>query len=101
MILFAITIAVLQLFKYDVDRLSYLWSIIPIIPSIINLVAFKNYLYIKLIIINIFVLLPLCIIHYISLNIWIEVAIIIGFLITSIVVCRLIKFNKENENGKI
>ena len=96
MIIYAIIIVVMEILKVDINSITYLWSIVPIIPSLLNLMIFNNYIYIKLIIINLFIFVPLVVINYIHLNIWFEWGIIVLGLIIGMVVCRLINLDKEN-----
>ena len=96
MIIYAIVIIVLKILNIDLNSITYLWVIVPIIPSLLNLIIFNNYIYIKLIIINLFIFVPLVINNFIELNVWLEYGIIVIGVIVGIVVCRLINLDKEN-----
>ena len=101
LILFAITIAIFEVKNNNALDYYYIFSIIPIISSVINLAIFQNLIYIKVVIFNISIIIPVCILYFIQLNFWIISAIFVISLLLGIMVCRSINLNKENENGKI
>jgi hypothetical protein len=96
MIIFAIVIIICELLSWDIANVGYIWSLIPILPSIINLIVFNNYIYIKLIIINVFIIIPLIINSLVVFSFWIEMGFIAGGIVIGIITCRLINFDKEN-----
>lgn len=96
LILFAIAIVVFELLK--VSPLDYYWifSIIPIISSLINVAIFQNLIYIKVIILNISICIPIFIKYFSALNVWWIVAIAGVSVLMGILLCRCINFSKEN-----
>lgn len=101
LVLFAITIAIFELKSIKAFDYYYIFSLIPIISSIINLAIFQNLIYIKVIILNISIIIPVCIQYFFHLRTWIIITTLVGCIVGGIIVCRCINLNKENENGKI
>lgn len=98
LILFAICIISSEIFKIPREY-GYLLALIPIIASLVNIAIFHNLFYIKIIIVNISVFIPLLIVRYVSLQWWWSVIIFAISIILGIIICRNISLEKENING--
>ena len=96
LITMALTIAVLRYLKIDVVENYYLFTIIPIIASVINLVVFKNLIYIKVIIINVTVIVPTMLQFLKEFDIYWTTGMFVISVLIGVLVCRLINFDKEN-----
>ncbi len=96
LITMALTIAVLRYLKIGVVENYYLFTIIPIIASVINLVVFKNLIYIKVIIINVTVIVPTMLQFLKKFDIYWTTGMFIISVLIGVLVCRLINFDKEN-----
>lgn len=96
LITMALTIAVLRYLKIDVVENYYLFTIIPIIASVINLVVFKNLIYIKVIIINVTVIVPTMLQFLKKFDIYWTTGMFVISVLIGVLVCRLINFDKEN-----
>ena len=96
LIIMSLTIAVLELGRLDIADFYYVFTIIPIIASIINLIVFKNFIYIKVIIVNVTIIIPTVLQFLNSFDIyWATLMFVVSILI-GILICRLINFDKEN-----
>lgn len=95
LILFAITIVVFELLKIDPIKYYYVFGLIPIISSLINVAIFKNLIYIKVIIINITIIIPIFLMYFSSLNMWWIAGIGFMGIILGVLICRMIKMDKE------
>jgi len=95
LIIYALCIIVFNIIDFNYLNYYSIFALIPVISSLIILVIFKNLLYIRLIIINIFIALPIFFLNIFDFNVWIFVTILIFSIILSVFVCRLIRFNKE------
>ena len=96
LITMALTIAVLRCLIIDVVENYYLFTIIPIIASVINLVVFKNLIYIKVIIINVTVIVPTILQFLKKFDIYWTTGMFVISVLIGVLVCRLINFDKEN-----
>ena len=76
-------------------NIFYVFSIIPIIPSIILLAVFKNPIYIKVIILNIFIISSIVLWQEFNLGIWENVLNFGISILLSIVICRNLNFDRE------
>jgi len=97
LILFAIVIAGFELNSLNSANYYFVFSIIPIISSLINLAIFKNLIYIKVIILNISIIIPTIVSYFVDLELYFVFAIAIFCVIMGIVLCRSINLNKEIE----
>lgn len=101
LILFALIIIVFEMNFIESIDYYYIFSFIPIISSVINLAIFQNLIYIKVVILNISIIIPVCIQYFLQLETIQILLIYIVSVLIGIIVCRCINLNKENENGKI
>ena len=91
LILYAITIVVLEIIKYDIIN-YYLFVFVPIIASLIIFVIFKKLLYIKVIIFNIFLAIPIVLYNVLWLTWWWALIIGVVCIACAIVVNRRLNF---------
>lgn len=95
LILYAIILILFETMGIDPIKFYFVFALIPIIASVINIIVFQNLIYIKVIILNISIILPMLMQYYnILSNIWLAIT-YIGSLIMGILVCRLISFRRE------
>lgn len=99
LIIFAICIIILKLNNQDVQEFAYLFGIIPLIASFINLAIFGTKIYIKVIILNVSILVPVFTSQFLNLQWFINVGIGLISLILGIVICRNINLDKEKIDG--
>ena len=95
LMMFAITIIVFEIIGRDVMQYYYVFSFVPIISSLINLAVFNNLIYIKVIIINISIIVPICVTYFVSLFIWWQIVLWTMSIIIGIIICRMMNVNKE------
>lgn len=97
LLLSAMIIVVFDLNKVGIEEYYFVFSIIPIISSLINLAIFKNLIYIKVVVINLSVLIPILIEYVFELfYVWI-ILITVASTFVGIMTCRLWNLDKENE----
>lgn len=95
LILFAISIVIFELLNVDPLRYYFIFPIIPIISSLINVAIFENLIYIKVIIINISIIIPIFIMYFTNLSIWWIMGVGVISNILGVLICRHISFDKE------
>lgn len=96
LIISSILIVVFEILKINIEEFYFVFAIIPIFSSLLNLVVFKNLIYIKVIIINLSILIPIIIQSFNNFNIWLNISIYIISILLGIIICRSINLNKEN-----
>jgi len=101
LILFAIITMVLVIKGTSIDKFILYLAPVPIIASIVNILFFNNIIFIKIIILNISLLLPLYLNEFVVSEQWIQVIIYIVSIIFGIVVCRSIDLDKGVKNGEV
>lgn len=95
LMLFAIAIIVCRLCGVEPIEYYFVFALIPIISSIINVAIFSNMFYIKIIILNISIIIPILILYFSSLS-WIYIALIGAISVgVGILICRNLSFDKE------
>ena len=99
LIMSAILLIFFDIKGIDASKVYYLFMFIPIISSLINLAIFENLLYIKVIILNISIIIPMCIVRYNDYDLWLTIISYIVSISIGIVVCRFINLNREKDNG--
>lgn len=97
LLLMAIIIVIMHLMDIMPGKYYFIFAIVPIFSSIINLAIFHNLIYIKVIILNVSILIPILIIYFLDLSIWIYWLITIISILLGIVICRSWNLVKENE----
>lgn len=98
LILLAICLIVFELIDIGNEN-YYLLSLIPIIASLINIAIFHNLFYIKIIILNLSVTIPLIITQFTNFTILINLLFFGISLIIGIIICRNISLEREKING--
>jgi hypothetical protein len=96
LITMSLTIIILNLLKIDMDEILYLFTIIPIFASVLNLVVFNNLIYLKIIIINITFIVPALIQKFYKFELYCTIGMYVISILIGILVCRLINLDKEN-----
>jgi hypothetical protein len=97
LILFSILIVIFELKNIKPLDYYFVFSIIPIISSVINLAIFENLIYIKVIIFNISIIIPITIQYFFKLQVFLIAIVSILSIVVGILVCRQISLSKENE----
>lgn len=95
LVLFAITIISCQLIGVEPIEYYFIFALIPIISSIINIAIFNNLLYIKVMILNISIIVPVMIMYFTSMKVWHIIVIGLVSVLLGIAICRLLSFKKE------
>ena len=98
LILFAISLVVFELVEISVEY-YYLLSLLPIIASIVNIAIFHNLFYIKVIIINLSIFIPLLVTQFVLLDWWWVVLIYAISIVLGIILCRNLSLEKEKIHG--
>lgn len=99
LIIFAICIIILKLNNQDTQDFAYLFGIIPLIASFINLAIFGAKIYIKVIILNVSILVPIFTSQFLNFQWFINVGIGVISLVLGILICRNINLDKEKIDG--
>ena len=100
MILVAILLLLFNILNLT-ENFYYLFSIIPIISSIIIIAVYANLLYIKVIVLDISISIPIIVFNYVFLAWWWQVVVYTFSIILGIFVCRKISIFRESHSGKI
>ena len=95
LILSAIFLIIINLLYLDLNEYYYIFSLIPIISSLFNLFIFKYKIYIKVIILNISVIIPIIALQFFDLEWWIIVVISVVAIALGVLICRSINFERE------
>lgn len=95
LISYAIIIVVFEVVDLTFSDYYYLLSLIPIIASLINLAVFGYMIYIKVIILNITVAVPILLWQFTSLDFWWIIGVGVVSVLLGIIICRLIYDKKE------
>ena len=91
----ALLIVVLKYLGFVIDEHYYLFTIIPIFASVINLIVFKNLIYVKVIIINVTIIVPTISQFLNQFDIYWTAGMFVISILIGVLVCRLINFDKE------
>ena len=70
LILWAILILILKLYNQNIQEYIFVFASIPLIPSALNMIVFKNSIYLKVIIINISIIVPILLMQFLTLSWW-------------------------------
>ncbi|MCI5497682.1 MAG: hypothetical protein MR412_03745 [Firmicutes bacterium] len=100
LILWAILILILKLYNQNIQEYIFVFASIPLIPSALNMIVFKNSIYLKVIIINISIIVPILLMQFLTLSWWWLVLIATASVGVSIVICRFIGL-KRGRSGKV
>ena len=99
LIIFAICIIILKLNNQDTQDFAYLFGVIQLIASFINLAIFGAKIYIKVIILNVSILVPIFTSQFLNFQWLINVGIGVISLVLGILICRNINLDKEKIDG--
>lgn len=100
LILWAILILILKLCNQNIQEYIFVFASIPLIPSALNMIVFKNSIYLKVIIINISIIVPILLMQFLTLSWWWLVLMATASVVVSIVICRFIGL-KRGRSGKV
>lgn len=100
LILWAILILILKLYNQNNQEYIFVFASIPLIPSALNMIVFKNSIYLKVIIINISIIVPILLMQFLTLSWWWLVLMATASVGVSIVICRFIGL-KRGRSGKV
>lgn len=95
LMLFAISIIVCQLLGVEPIDYYFVFALIPIVSSVINVAIFANLFYIKVIIFNISIAIPIIIMYFLDIGVWFAMGLGTVCVIAGIVICRVFSFRKE------
>ena len=95
LILSAIVLIIFNLFGLDLNGYYFIFVLIPIIASIFNLIIFHYKIYIKVIILNISIAIPIFTAHFWFENWWQNLIVGVVAIIIGILICRSINFERE------
>lgn len=95
LILYAITIIIFELFKYDLSKYYCFFTIIPIFSSLIVLAIFNNLIYIKVIILNVSIAIPIIFYNIFWLTWWWGCIIGVVSIAIGIILSRCLNIGKE------
>lgn len=96
LIALSLTIVILEYLSLDINENYYLLTFVPILASVINLIVFKNLIYVKVIIINVTVIIPTILQFINEFDFYWTVGLFVISILIGIFICRLINFDKEN-----
>lgn len=94
LILYAILIITFEVNNIAYSGVGYLFAYLPILSSLIMLFM-GRWGYIKVIILNISIALPISLIHNLSMEIWLKLGIILLSFIMGVFISKCITFDKE------
>lgn len=97
----AILIIILELLKLEIQDFGYIFAFVPMLASMFILVILRTKIYIKVMIINISVIIPLLVYKFAQIEWYFALIIAIICIVASIVICRNINLDKEKIDGKI
>ncbi len=100
MILVAILLLLFDLLKIS-NFYNYLYAFIPIISSLIIIAVYSNLLYIKVIVLDVSIAIPLITFWYITTDWWWQALAYVAMVFAGIIICRNIDISKESRSGKI
>lgn len=95
LILYAILMIVFNLLNIEYNNYIYIYILLPIISSIINIVIFHNLIYIKVIILNISLVVPFILYKFIKLDFYLYFIIGTISVLLGIIMCRFFKMKRE------
>ncbi|MBE5739039.1 MAG: hypothetical protein E7354_04870 [Clostridiales bacterium] len=94
LILYALIIILLEMKNIDYNSYKYFFILLPIVASLI-LVAFGQKVYLKVVILNVSVAIPMLLDYFIELQIWLYIVVFIISVLIGILLCRTFGFDKE------
>lgn len=97
----AILIIILELLKLEIQDFGYVFAFVPMLASILILIILGAKIYIKVMIINISIIIPLLVYRFTKIEWYFVLIIAIICICASIFICRNINLDKEKIDGKI
>ena len=91
----SVAVVVISLLNGSVEKLYYVFTVVPLFASLLNLMVFNNLIYVKVIIINMSVIVPIVIKYFYAFSSYWSIGLSVISIIMGIIICRLIKFDKE------
>lgn len=95
LVLYAIIMIVFSIYNIDYNLYNYIFILLPVISSAISIVVFHNLLYIKVIILNVTLVVPVILNKFIGVKWYWLLLIGILSVVLGIFVCRLLKVKRE------
>lgn len=92
---FSILIIIFELASVDLQGYDWIFACVPLLASVLNLAVFKAKIYIKVIILNISILIPIVTTQVLSPNTWLSVIIWLVSVILGVFICRCINLDRE------
>lgn len=94
LVLYALLILYFEIMKIDYNGFYFLFAFLPIVPSLI-LVFLGKAGYLKVIILDLSVALPLTIFNFPTLNLWLKIGVFAFSILLGIFICKLFSLGKE------
>lgn len=95
LLIYAIVMLIFDILNLDYILYNYIFILIPIISSLINIVSFHNLIYIKVIILNFTIVIPIVLSKFLHLDSYLYWIIGIVSVVIGVFVCRMVKMDKE------
>ena len=92
----SLVVVIISLMNLDIENLYYVFAIVPLFASVLNLIVFNNLIFVKVIIINITIIVPTLIDYFYNLELYWSIGLFIISILMGIMVCKFIRFDKEN-----
>lgn len=91
----SVVIITMSLYRIEIEKLYYVFAIIPLFASLLNLIVFNNLIYIKVMIINATIIVPMIIQQFYTLGNYWSIGLFVISILIGIIICRVINFDKE------
>lgn len=94
LILYALLILIFEIKNIEYSHLIYLFAFLPILPSLL-LVCLGKFAYIKVIIINLSLALPLLVINILEMALWLKIGVFTVSVLLGLLVSKFFSLDKE------
>lgn len=91
----SVVIITMSLYRIEIEKLYYVFAIIPLFASLLNLIVFNNLIYIKVMIINATIIVPMIIQQFYTVGNYWSIGLFVISILIGIIICRVINFDKE------
>lgn len=91
----AIFLIIINLFNLNIDYCYYIFSLIPLVASLINLLIYRYIIYIKVIVLNISIIIPVVLMQFFAVEWWIILVVAIVSVLLGIFICRSFNLGRE------
>ena len=91
----SVTIIIAGLLEINLIKNNYIFAVVPLFASFLNLIIFNNLTYIKVIIVNISIIVPMVIEYFYSFEFYWSIGLFVISILIGIMICRLINWGKE------